>query len=112
MKKQTITKQITTKERETLDNLMELVLDKYKIEDIVFSFLDKITDWRVRDAMVTELLKDENVKDNIKDELQMEILQGKFVVTVESMAQYDKLTDFVCTNIYPSYNDQQHHLFS
>ena len=105
-------KQLTTKERETLDNLMELVLDKYKIEDIVFSFLDKITDWKVRDAMVTELLKDENVKDTIKYEIQSELMQGKFVVSVQSMEQHSKLTDFVCSNIYPSYNEQQHHLFS
>lgn len=112
MKKQNITKKITTKERETLDNLMELVLDKYKIEDIVFSFLDKITDWRVRDAMVTELLKDENVKDTVKSELELEIMQGKFVVNINTMDQHDKLTDFVCSNIYPSYNEQQHNLFS
>ena len=105
-------KQITTKERERLNTLIEIVLKKYSIDDIVFSFLDKTDGWKDRSDIVTALLKDESLKDDLKEELEAEINEGKTIIKLQTMDQESKLKDFLCTSIFPYYNQQQAFLFS
>lgn len=102
----------TSKELETLAGLIEKAIEKYPIEDIVSVFITNITRWQDRDKVVQELLKDDDTKSELLNELQMEFLADKYVVQLESMEQREKLNDFVCAHIYPYYNQQQALLFS
>jgi len=106
-------KQITTTEAEQLKNLIHAAKGKFEIKDIVFFFLDSLQGWRERSEFVTALIKNEDIKNEVKQELQSEMQsEGFIVLKIDSMDKMSKLTDFLSTDIYPYYNEQQKEMFA
>jgi hypothetical protein len=105
-------KQLSTKDREAIDGFIDRALERYSIEDIVFCFLDKIDNWKDREKMIEQLLQDEEVKEDLKSELESEYKQGKIFIQAETMEQETKIMDFLCTSIFPYHNQQQAALFA
>jgi hypothetical protein len=103
---------LRTKERQILDALIERVLDKYNLDEIITCFLDKINDYHDRQIIAKTVLEDELLKDDLKFELEEEFKKGRFIVTLETQEQETKLTEFICENIFPYYNQQQSALFA
>lgn len=105
-------KYLSAKDREAIDGFIDRALERYSIEDIVFCFLDKIDNWKERDKMIDVLLKDAEVKDQLKDELESEYKQGKIFIQPETQDQETRIMDFLCSSIFPYYNQQQAALFA
>lgn len=108
-----MSKQITTTEAEQLQKLIHAVKNKFEIKDIVFYFLESIDNWRERSQFVNALLSNNDVKQDIKDELQTEMKSdGLIVLKIQNMDKQSKLNDFLCSEIFPYYNEQQKELFA
>lgn len=113
-KKQTEqTKMIPTKEAGLLEKLISSAKEKYSIKDIVFYFLDSINYYKDRKDIVEQLLFDKDIKEELKDKLQSEMLeQGIIILKVDSLDKKSKLDDFIKTEIFPYYNEQQQNIFN
>lgn len=106
-------KQITTTEAEQITKLIDAVKGKFEIKDIVFFFLDSLEGWREKSEFVSALIKNEEIKNEVKEELQSEMqIEGFIVLKIDSMDKKSKLKDFLSTDIYPYYNDQQKEIFN
>ena len=83
-----------TKQRnEQLSNLIALALERFSIDEITTCFIDQLDGWKDRDELTASLLSDKEIKDSLKDELENEFMQGKFVVKLETQAQQTKSND-------------------
>jgi hypothetical protein len=106
-------KQITTTEAEQLTNFIHAAKGKFQIKDIVALFLDSLNGWREKSEFVDALIKNEDIKNDIKEELQSEMKsEGFIVLKINSMDKMSKLNDFLSTDIYPYYNEQQKEMFA
>ena len=107
---------IKTADRERLDNLIEMVLTRYDIKDIVSVFIGKMVGYGDRDEVIQELMTDRNyryqIKEKLEDEIRDEVTGGKVFCEIETQAQEMKLHEFICTHIFPLYNQQQARLFA
>lgn len=103
---------IKTAERERLENLINLAVDKYRLEDIIDAFTEAVDNWRDRGTVVNCLLQYDSFKDQFKANLEDEITQGKFLIEANTLADQMKIQDFLCTEIFPYYNQQQTQLFA
>lgn len=103
---------IKTAERERLENLINLAIERYRLEDIVSAFIEATDNWQDRSTVVKGLLESEGYKDEIKSEVEYEITQGKFLIEANTLADQMKIQDFLCSEIFPYYNQQQTQLFA
>ena len=101
-------KQITTTEARQLEKLIHSVKGKFDIKDIVFYFLDSMKTWQEQSEFIEALIDNEEMKKELKEELQSEISADGFIVLkVESMDKKSKLEDFINSQIFPYYNEQE-----
>lgn len=103
---------IKTAERERLENLINLAVEKYQLEDIIDAFTEAVNHWTDRETVVNCLLQCDSFKQEFKEKLEDEILQSKIVIEVNTLADQMKIQDFLCTEIFPYYNQQQTQLFA
>jgi len=103
---------IKTAERERLENLINLAIERYRLEDIIDAFTDAVDNWKDRETVVNCLLQYDSFKEQFKENLEAEITQGKFLIEANTLADQMKIQDFLCTEIFPYYNQQQTQLFA
>ena len=101
-------KQITTTEARQLEKLIHSVKNKFEIKDIVFFFLESIKTWKEKSNFIDALIDNEEMKTDIKEELESEMIsEGFIVLKVENLVKRGKIEDFINSEIFPCYNEQQ-----
>lgn len=107
-KKAKVQPPIKTAEMQRLENLIDLAVDKYGIENVVFAFIERNNHWSDRTPVIKELLKDENYREDLHSELEEEYKRGKVFIPVESLAEEMKIMELVSgSGILAPYNQTQ-----
>lgn len=104
---------------------IEGMMDRFK-EDILDAIRDgedveaKVKSFRMywlemenaTEDEVMAYIEDEKDMDNIADEFRRkDMLAGYIIIKPDSMVKEDKIREFLCTEIYPYYNEQCDNLF-
>lgn len=99
---------IKTAERERLENLINLAVQKYGINNVVAAFIDQHKMYYERREVVKEILTDEDYKGDLHSELEEEYKRGKVFIEVETMAEEMKIMELLSTSgILAPYNQTQ-----
>lgn len=93
--------------RKKIENLINAALNKFSHEELAEVFIDSVKNWRDREAVVELLLLDDDFKQDLKFELMTELTADKMVLNIKSIADREKIENFICTEVCPYYNDQQ-----
>lgn len=92
----------TKKDNNQLDILIQLAVNKYGIENILKSFFD-VSGWKEKDKAIEWLSS--NQTDELTEQMQFE--QSMFILKISNLDKREKLADFINSEIFPCYNEQQ-----
>lgn len=107
-KKAKVQPPIKTAERERLENLIDLAVHKYGINNVVAAFVDQYKLYFDRQEVIKEILLDEDYKGDLHSELEEEYKRGKVFIPVESLAEEMKIMELVSgSGILAPYNQTQ-----
>lgn len=103
-------KQLTTREREQIENFIHAAIFKYGAQNIAGVFLDLMqnvhyqTKWEVKRVLMDKSINPifEDLRDDFRD---LDTSEGYKVVKIENMDKASKFEEFM-QSLFPYYNEQ------
>ena len=101
---------LTTNERNKIQTVIDAALERFDEETLMHIFLDRL-DWKQKSNILKTIIADDEMKEELKEEL-INSAPNTIVIKIDTMDKRDKIIDFLSTDIYPYYNEQQMYLFN
>lgn len=106
--KQRVRKELTEQGKEQIKTFVELGLKKYNLSDILSVVLDYANNWDDRPECAKVCFEHYEVEDEIKDLVRWDDkMNGWLSVKTDTAVNRDKIEEFILTQVYPYYNQQQ-----